>query len=70
MLRRVLREALQQLVDSGQEPPNLRRGTAIERCAVCRHYDGSGECMLYGWPVRPTEVCDDFEPAGTSEEVA
>lgn len=47
-----------------RRPPNLRRGNAKRRCAVCVHYDGRGGCMKFGWRVRPAEVCDDFSPKG------
>jgi hypothetical protein len=41
-------------------PPNLRRGDARARCGRCRFY-ADGECMKHGFPVRRTEVCDDYE---------
>lgn len=50
-----------------RHPPNLRRGNAKQRCAICRHYDGKGGCMKFGWRVRPAELCDDFAPAARKE---
>lgn len=44
-------------------PPNLRDSTSrTDRCGLCRMYD-RGECWGYGnYDVRPTQVCDSFEP--------
>lgn len=53
--------ALASKLQEASVPPNLRRGTAKARCGTCVHYDGRGECIKYGWPVRPTEVCGSYE---------
>lgn len=51
-----------------EKPPNLRRGTSRANCAGCKHFLGGnarmGECGLYGYRVKSTEVCDSYEPAG------
>lgn len=58
----MLTDALQAKIDAGDVPPNLRTGTAIQGCRLCKHWDGgSAECLLHGFPTRATEVCDDFE---------
>lgn len=57
------RVALAQKLGTQKVPPNLRRGNAKQRCALCRHYDGKGECMKFGYPVRPTQLCDAFAAA-------
>jgi hypothetical protein len=49
---------------SKSPPPNLRRGNAKVRCGLCKHFDGRGECMKYGYPVRPTQLCDSFAAGG------
>ena len=54
-----LREALRP-----STPPNLRRGNARARCALCRHY-AQGTCRAYGVPVKPTNLSDSFEPKGS-----
>jgi hypothetical protein len=51
------------------QPPNLRRGTNGQACALCVNYRASsvaaGRCAKYGGtPVRPTQVCDSFEAKG------
>lgn len=38
----------------------LRRGNARARCGLCRFF-ARGECVKYGVPVRPTELCDSFK---------
>lgn len=48
-------------------PPHLRRGNARKRCELCRHY-GRGECMKYGYPVRPNELCDSFAAKAGGKE--
>lgn len=47
------------------KPPNLRRGNARQRCALCKFFDGRGECVKFGYPVRPTQLCDSYAKAAT-----
>lgn len=54
--------ALGQKLTTATTPPHLRRGNAKQRCALCMHFDGRGECMKYGYPVRPTQLCDSYSP--------
>lgn len=58
----MLADQLQAKLDAGDVPPNLTQGTAVARCQLCKHWEpGAAECLLYGFPTRASEVCDDFE---------
>lgn len=46
-------------------PPNLRRGNARQRCGLCQFFQ-AGKCAKYGgYPVRPTQLSDSFQPKTT-----
>ncbi len=67
-MARMFPDVLAQKIAQGEVPPNLRRGNAVESCARCVNFDGARECLLHGWPVSPTELCDTFEPGGGGDQ--
>jgi hypothetical protein len=56
--------ALAERIKKASKPPNLRRGNARQNCGGCQFF-GRGECMLYGYPVRASQVCDSFKAKET-----
>jgi hypothetical protein len=56
--------ALAERMKKATKPPHLRAGNARRNCGACQFF-GRGECMLYGYPVRATQVCDSFKAKET-----